>query len=94
MGRFGRRRMEQSDRGDSSAVNQGPLAPQLRVRIPSGVLKSGSPVWTRLELAKGAQDNFRLARDPGGHLSGEGVLPGQVAGHATRHFRINRSLVV
>jgi hypothetical protein len=39
-----------------------------------------------------------LARDPGAirkrHLSGEGVLPGQVAGHATRHFKINRSLVV
>jgi hypothetical protein len=23
------------------------------------------PVWTRLELAKGAQDNFRMRRHPG-----------------------------
>jgi hypothetical protein len=27
--------------------------------------ENGSPVCTRFELAKGAQDNFRMRRDPG-----------------------------
>ena len=30
---------------------------------PLAGVHGGHPVWTRLELAKGAQDNFRIARE-------------------------------
>jgi hypothetical protein len=52
MGRFGRRRMEQSDRGDSSAVTKGRRRLQLRVRIRPGGVKFGSPIWIRFELSR------------------------------------------
>jgi len=52
MGRFGRGRMEQSDRGDSSAVVHGRCPAAASWSVVWGLLIFGSPVWIRFELLR------------------------------------------